>query len=305
VKNSRKGSQIPLYTDADVRRDNLASKQWVEQHMRIKVHLTGFACAYEHIGGAHTRDPDLPPKPGRDQGSYYSQCKHKVADAAEYLRLNAEHKPRIFVATTPNFLPLDKEGSYISKLTNNLRESYGMNQYLWVREYTKKGFPHFHFVADMPECDPVKLSLSWSRYFGSDAKNSIRFGTKPDAKGRRNFWIKNQRMCWYLTKYLGKTIGEFEKIEGVRRPRAFAISQALAKASQPVVYHSYLSENWNGFRDRHFELTMEDIEAYVDVHGVLPPTRLNPRNFSWRWTGHGQTHIGFLKREHSATIEKS
>lgn len=305
MKCSPKGSQVALFTDQEVRRDYLQSKQWVEQHMRIKVHLTGFACAYEHIGARpKNNDPDRKPLQGRDQGSLYSQQKHAIADAVEWIRLNSKYKPRIFVATTPGFLPLAKESKAVSAFVHNLRNGYGMNNYTWVREYTKKGFPHFHFVADIDEFDPVKMSLAWSKHFGSDAKNSIRCGTKPDKHGKRNFWIKNSRMCWYLTKYIGKGLGDFEKVEGVRRPRTFAISQEARIKSEPVLYHSYLTENYTGLRDRSFELPSEAIAEYIDNDLPLPPSHINPRHFSWRWTGHGQTHIGFLKDSHRKISEE-
>jgi hypothetical protein len=303
MNGKKKGSQAALFSDQDVRRDYFKSSQWVEQHVKIKVHLTGFACAYEHDGITRTRAPGREPLKGRDQGSLHSQQKHAIANACEWIRLNARFKPRIMVATTPGFLSLANEADYISKLVHNLKNGYGMENYVWVRELTKKGFPHFHFVADMDEFDPVQLSLSWSRYFGSNAKNSIRLGTKPDVRGKRNYWIKNQRMCWYLTKYIGKSLGGFEKIKGVRRPRTFAISQEAAKLSQPVIYNSFLAQNFSGFRDRKFEISNEDLERLIDHPGGLPSLHLNPRTFSWRWTGHGQTFIGFLKDSHREVLK--
>jgi hypothetical protein len=297
---NKKGSQVALFTDQDVRRDYFKSSQWVQQHVKIKVHLTGFACAYEHDGITRKRDEGREPIKGRDQGSLYNQQKHAVADAVEWIRCNSKYKPRIFVATTPGFCDLAKEGKFISDFVHNLRNGYGCEHYVWVREYTKKGFPHFHFVADVDEFDPVKMSLAWSSYFGSEAKNSIRLGTAPDKKtGRRKFWIENRRMAWYMTKYIGKALGDFEKIKGVRRPRAFAISQRAGKLSRPAVYDSFLAENFGGFRDRKFELSADHIDLIGDEPEHLPPLHINPRHFSWRWTGHGQTFIGFQKDSHT------
>lgn len=295
------GKQKSLFSDVEVRRDYLKSKQWCEQHMRIKVHLTGFACAYEYIGGAHQkRDPDKQAIAGRYQGSLYSQQKHAIADAVEWIRRNSKYKPRIFVATTPGFLDHAKEGQFISKLVHNLKNGYGMENYVWVRELTQNGYPHFHFVADIDKVNPVDISVYWSSLFGSTARNSVRFGSKPDAKGRRLFWIKNPRMCWYLCKYIGKSIGDAERSTGKKSLRAFAISQEARAKSAPLVYHSYAVENYGGFRSREFTLPIETVGERLTLdENFLPPTSFNPRTYSWRWTGHGQTFIGFQKKQKS------
>jgi hypothetical protein len=281
------GSQLPLLTDKEVRRDYFKSKQWVKQHLCMKVHLTGFACVYENQ--PIPRNPDRPPKPGRYQGSLFSQQKHAIADAVEWIRQNSKYKPRIFVATTPGFLELAKEGSYVSKLIDNLKKTYGMQEYVWVREYTKKGFPHFHFVADIDKFDAVQLSRRWSSYFSSNAVNSIRVGTRPQANGKRLFWVNSPRMAYYMSKYIGKSIDEFEHLEGKRKPRTFAISQTAAKESQPLTYQAHLTELWTGLHTREFFLQDDQIEEGR-------PIQVNPKSFRWKWTGHGQTYIGF-KRE--------
>jgi len=171
-----------------------------------------------------------------------------------------------------------------------------MHDYVWVRELTQNGYPHFHFVADINHFNPVELSLYWSGLFNSTARNSIRVGSAPNKQGKRKYWIANQRMAWYLTKYLGKSIGDAERGMGRRGFRTFAISQNARKQSQPLVYHSYLTETIQGFRDRTFELPMDSIEGYLDQGNLLPPTSINPRHWSWRWTGHGQTYCGIPQK---------
>jgi hypothetical protein len=265
------------------------SKVWAETDMRIKLHVTGFAVAYESI--TIRKNPDKEPVKGRYQGSLHSQQKHKIADAVEWMRRNATFKPRIFVATTPGFLDHAKEGAYISKLTHNLRNGYGMKHFVWVRELTGNGYPHFHFVADVDKFDPVELSLYWSGLFGSNAKNSIRCGTKPDKQGRRSYYIHSARMAWYLTKYIGKDIGAPEnRAKGQRKGfRTFAVSQECGKASEPLLFHSRIMENYKGMHQREFYLNDDQVEEGL-------PQLVNPSQFSWRWTGHGNTFIGFDKK---------
>lgn len=254
------------------------------------------ACCYESLP-LRTRDPEALPVPGREQGSLYSQQKHAISDAVEWMRTNSTHKPRIFVATTPGLIDYKTERRYVSALTHNLRNGHGMRNYVWVREMTKKGYPHFHFVADIPQIDPVKLSLYWSGLFGEDAKNSIRFGTAPGANGKRKFWIDSPRMSWYLTKYIGKAIGESEK-SSRRKFRTFAISQEARQMSQPVLYNAWINKDFSNRLNRSFEIDDDHLEEMAEGLRPVAPTNINPRAFSWRWTGHGQTFVGFKKRNH-------
>lgn len=288
MKASKKGSQAALFTDKDVRREYFASKQWVDQHVNLKVHRTGCAVVYEE---AHPkRNPDKAPNPGRYQGSLFNQQKHAIANAVDWIRCNSKYKPRIFVATTPGFIDHQAEGKYIQKLVHNLRNGYGMENYVWVRELTQHGFPHWHFVADVGHVPAVDLSVYWSGLFGSDARNSIRFGTRPDKKGVRRYFVNSERMSWYLTKYLGKAIGDCEKrAKGQRSTfRTFAISQEARKSSEPLLYRSRTQLLWTGLRQREFQLQDDQIEEGVKMTE-------NPRDFAWKWTGHGQTYVGVRK----------
>lgn len=258
--------------------------------MIIKAHITGFAVAYEPLRIAHTKTD----KPGRYQGSLYNQQKHAIADAVEWMRLNAVYKPRIFVATSPGFVDPLAESKPIQELTHNLRNGYNCKNYVWVREHTGNGFPHWHFIADMPEFDPVKLSLFWSGLFGQAAKNSIRLGTRPDKHGRRHYWIKNSKMAWYMSKYIGKDLQvdqETGELLTSKRPyRTFAISQEAKKLSAPVLYQAEIKALYTGRNERVF--LSDDFDAVS--RGA--PGQINPKLYSWKWTGHGQTYVGIKKK---------
>lgn len=297
-----KGKQLSFLTDKDVRRDYFKDQQWVEQHVKIKVHLTGYATCYEASGGPGKRDPNRPKLESRPQGSLFSQQKHAIADGIEWIRQNSKYKPRIFVATTPGFIDPPAEGRLISKLTNNLRMTYSCEHYVWVRELTKAGYPHFHFIADLPQFDPVQLSLYWSGLFGAEAKNCIRLGSRPDKNGRRKFWIENAKMAWYLSKYIGKDISQ----AGTRRNyRTFAISKVARQESEPMLYSSFIAKDFSNRHVRRFVLDDERISDLIDKSGdsgtVNVPFEVDPHRFSWKWTGHGQTYSGFLQKPRKKT----
>lgn len=269
--------------------------------------MCGVAVAYEPIPRRNGKEPVT--KTGRPQGSLYSQQKRKIADACEYLRLHSEHKPIIFVATSPGFTNAASENSLISKLTKNLTNGYACANYVWVREFTKAGYPHFHFVADMPDFDVVKLSLYWSSLFGSDSKASIRLGTAPDKNGKRKYYLTQvgRRGAWYLTKYLGKDIGKgkpgtkvdtLADLSPARSFRRFHVSKSLAELSQPLIYGEEITTLMTGLHQRDFTLSNDMIEEGI-------PYYFNAKKYRWKWTGHGQTYIGaprswFRKRSEAA-----
>lgn len=263
--------------------------------MNIKQHLCGLAIAYD---GRKIRQTDKPNPDGRPQGSLFNQQKRKIADATAWMIQNCNPKPLIMTATTPGFLDHASESSLISKLTANLRNGYGVRHYLWVREFTQAGHPHFHFLVDTPFLDAVKLSRSWSSYFGSDAINSIRLGSKPGKDGKRVMRLQNMRMAWYFSKYFGKSLGKAEQgaTNKMRSFRRFHISRELARESEPLVFEDCIEELYTGLRQRSFFLNEAQAEKFYDQE--RPPPTFNPYKYTWNWTGHGLTYTGIPKQWH-------
>jgi hypothetical protein len=197
----------------------------------LKTHISGEAIVYDSKP-SKKKQPLLfadtaSPSAGRPQGSLYNQQKRKIADACEYLRLHtAIHPGRcalVFILTSPGYTSEAQEPYFVSKWFDNMRSNYEMGEYVWVRELTKKGYPHFHVVADWWAapwwfaCDVNsrlanvdRLSLTWSRLFGSEAKTSIRLGGY--WYGKRMYQLKSRTQCRYLTKYLGKTLNEAPRV---------------------------------------------------------------------------------------------
>lgn len=199
--------------------------------MFLKIHISGDAIVYD----------SRPPKKkklvlfdeqeqqekakGRPQGSLYGQQKRSIADACEFLRLycqgNSERCAIVFTLTTPDGVAMDADlPKFISAWFENMRKNYGLGEYVWVREYTKRGIPHFHCVADwwsVPywfasditnRCSNIELvSMVWSRLFsstseGEASKNSVWLGGY--WFGKRIYSLRSKAQCRYLTKYLGK-----------------------------------------------------------------------------------------------------
>lgn len=223
-------------------------------------------------------------------------------------------KPLIFVATSPGFVDRANEPRFISKLVDNLSKGYGMERYIWVREFTGNGFPHFHFVANIPlkkkapviqgtplPFDPVKLSLYWSGLFGTNAKNSIRVGSKPNKYGKRMLYLSNnRRKAWYLAKYIGKSRSA-DEIRTASKLKAFHMDQKTSLAIEPQLFKSkYVTETkvvatWNAITKK-----MEDVvydiptgeRIFEDENGNL----FSPHGVDWRSVGH-DVYVGFMQEK--------
>jgi hypothetical protein len=278
--------------------------------MILKRHLCGIAVAFDRHENV-VKNPEQAElnklrrslengeKVNRPQGSLHSWQKRKIADACEYMRIKPVHKPIIFVLTSPGFTDLASERALIKQFTHNLRNGYGCKNYVWVREYTGAGYPHFHFVADMPRFDVLKLSVFWSGLFGSTAKNSIRLGSRPDKSGKRVYYLTGKRHAWYLTKYLAKAIGKEERgaLDGKRSFRKFAVSQELAKLSVPTEFKSKMVrtvERQILTANGSYAPFYSDVREWQNCTSVLSEQQVM-QNWKWQYTGFANTHKGFPK----------
>ena len=295
--------------------------------MIIKSHLCGIAVAFDRFEdtsepdneGSQTGNPYIESLGnGRYQGSLYSQQKRKIADACEYMRLNAVHKPIIFVATSPGFTDLATEGKLIQKLTHNLKNGYACQNYTWVREFTERGYPHYHFVADLPDFDVKRLSLYWSGLFNSTATNSIRLGSAPfcfkcKRKLKRKgdtcgcggvaiveYYLKKKSHAFYLSKYIGKSIGSCEKQAIGKRKgfRVFAVSQHLGKLSQPTEFKGKMVRTGNFFQA--FTVSgqtipiSQDERIWQNCTSAMTDKQVQSK-WNWRYTGFANTFKGYPK----------
>lgn len=245
--------------------------------MTIKHHLSRQAVAFPSLRKGIKKD-DRPPKPRVKGSSRGGRQRRQIADATEGMRLGLLDKrpAMIFVLTTPGFLDHANEPLFIKKFIDTMRKNHGMKNYLWVREFTGNGYPHFHFIAQCDRFDVQKMSVLWSSYFGQSAKNSIRLGTKPTWNGKRwirKFFINSPRMAKYLSKYIGKGFGSSEARN--KRLRTFAISEELGSATVPVVYQDALKELYNGLHDRHWE-------PELNPPDWLELMQFDPRAYEWR-----------------------
>jgi len=199
---------------------------------------------------------------GRPQGSLINYQKRQIQNAIHWManfpyygRDRYGLGPLVFVCTTsPSWGP-SIFAPKISQFVHNLKSGYGIKNFVWVREFTKVGLPHYHFIADAPSIrSPVGLSRYWSSLFGGSSPNCIRLGSKPDRNGKRTFRVnksKAARMARYVSKYLGKQFEAGEEKQAAQslaesmgvtvKGRKFGISYEVARNARPVIYHQEFS----------------------------------------------------------------
>jgi hypothetical protein len=301
--------------------------------LRIALHLSGIAIASDFSGGNYKKKDGGETK-GRKQGSLKSYQKRLIANATEWLRQNATYKPYIFVATISDSWDFDNKA--IAKFCHNLKNGYKCKHYIWVKEQTKRGYAHYHFIADLPmpkdrgdfKIWSKKLSGYWYSLHNINAipltYNSIRFGTRPKENGKRDFYVKDLRMAWYISKYLAKGF-ENELQTEKSTTRRFSISSSINRnAIEPVIYTkeiefdeqatvqyiqrvsknytekeiSYVNQHGNIVNRSsspfvYAKVSKKKSESFKSIQGKI----LNTKDFSWRKNPLHNVYFGFLKKK--------
>lgn len=279
--------------------------------MNLKIHLCGRAVIYDHYGSV---DKDkLTFKEGRYQGSLYSQQRKQIADAATWLYLNQNRKlkPVIFVLTSPAFTSIANTPKFISSFFENMKLNYGLGNYVWVRELTKKGFPHFHVIAHWHpmkyffENDSQrmkKINLYWSSLFDCQSLNSVRFGSYHPKTKVRSYYLNHDKQVWYITKYLGKSINDrnssylcesgFPQTVYKKAVRSFAISNELALLSEPETFVSdWIQPEKGSFAPAVRKwFPCDQFTSRLKGYKSLSDSDLSV--FDWHDTGHANTFLG-------------
>lgn len=297
--------------------------------MILKRHLSGCNIVVARAGKkSGKRENTLPP--GRVQGSLYNYQKRLISDCCEAMRLFREHhEPVIFTLTSPGVLEAADEPRFLDRFLKALRKR-GLENYVWVREYTGNGYPHFHFVAEIPLTfeyrgdrwckmlggrDIVDWSMLWSSYFGSDAPNSIRLGAGQKS-GQTKYFLRSKYMAGYLSKYIGKGIGDNEKkLEAKKRAQPYTMvtkvraisafgtscrSGARCKGSfqfiEPEIYEPDLSETIYS-KTRKILRTWHCVESPKGYNDgtILSDNEL--RNLHWKQCGLHPVYLGYPKRQ--------
>lgn len=135
--------------------------------------------------------------------------------SAFFLFVTKKYKIAFLTLTYPE---KPKKGERINpalhRFITNLRKNYGLNGFIWTRENTKKGVPHFHILCDMPYQPIQKINNAWCEAIGMFSKNAVRL-----PKDHRGIIEDIEKTTKYVTKYITKN--EKERFS----ERCYGISQ--------------------------------------------------------------------------------
>ncbi len=130
--------------------------------------------------------------------------KSVVQSACVALWQNKTSKHCLFLTFT---IPFEIDEKVLVKiwnnLLNNLRVSYEISNYVWVKEYQKNGRLHYHILIDRVYVDIKSLQKTWNNCIENvtnvmpAGSNSVRLGFNPIVRNIKK--VKN-----YLSKYMTK-----------------------------------------------------------------------------------------------------
>lgn len=147
--------------------------------------------------------------------------RRNLMSSAFLLFVKKKHQILFLTLTFPKRIPKkDKINPMLNRFITNMKKTYDMGNFLWTRENTKKGYPHFHLLCDIPFQPIKKINDAWCSAVGSYSPNAVRL---PKDK---SIVEDLERTCRYVTKYISKNEKEYFS------ERCYSISQNIQ--SEPI-----------------------------------------------------------------------
>lgn len=131
--------------------------------------------------------------------------RRSLVSSAFLLFVKKQHQIVFLTLTFPEKV---KKGIRINPMLNkfitNLKKNYGLKGFLWTRENTKQGRPHFHILADMPYQPIQKINNAWCAACKMQSKNAVRL-----PKDHKAILKDIEKTAKYVTKYITKNEKEY------------------------------------------------------------------------------------------------
>lgn len=170
--------------------------------MEGKVYLSGACVCYNTPDPAkrHTLSNEDRNKGSKKQKIFKLKFKDKVkiVSSSIHMRNVATDKMIFFTLTYQKDEFPTCPNKDVGKFLDNTKKNYGLNRYIWVKELTKIGTPHYHFIAEIPYVPYKKLNDAWCAARGYDSPNAF----------RGSGVIKSvDQSAGYVSKYISKQRG--------------------------------------------------------------------------------------------------
>ena len=133
--------------------------------------------------------------------------RRNLTSSAFLLFLKKQYKIVFLTLTFPEKIEKGvKVNPMLNSFLTNMKKTYGMGNFLWTRENTKKGQPHFHLLADLPYQPIQKINSAWCSAIGMYSGCAVRLPEE-----NNSIVDEIDKVCRYTTKYLSKTVEGYKK----------------------------------------------------------------------------------------------
>jgi hypothetical protein len=131
--------------------------------------------------------------------SIKKSTRRNIISSAFFLFLKKQHEVIFLTLTFPyKVRPSQKINPFLNSWLTNMRQNYGLKNYIWTREDQKNGRPHYHLLLDIPYIPIKKINDSWCRAIGRYSPNAARLPKD------RSIVKDIDRCTRYVSKYITK-----------------------------------------------------------------------------------------------------
>lgn len=131
-----------------------------------------------------------------------SRIYRRIVSSAVNLFRNKVNNIIFLTLTFPGYITEKDANVCIVKFMDNLRTNYHVENYITVKELTRKGIPHYHCLIDYPFVDIRRINSAWCSTFPINlpgSKNAVRLPKDHKAV------VKDLYRCIkYVCKYFSK-----------------------------------------------------------------------------------------------------
>ncbi len=127
----------------------------------------------------------------------------KIVSSSINLYRNKVNKIVFLTLTFPGSIDEFEANKCFSKFIDNLKATYGLKNYIAVKEFTLNGVPHYHVLADFPFFDIRRINGAWCNTFPINipgSRNAVRL-----PKNHKSIVKDLHRCVKYLCKYFVKS----------------------------------------------------------------------------------------------------
>lgn len=123
---------------------------------------------------------------------------NKIASSAIRQFKERHNKLTFLTFTFPDDISEQLANVGMSRFLDNFKKTYELRSYIWTKELTRAGRPHFHAICDFPYQPIHEINDAWCSAIGMGSNCAVRL--PPDGAVVKNMHTLMRYMCKYVTK---------------------------------------------------------------------------------------------------------